>query len=216
MQAAYNAHGKDSFVFTMIEEYTKDTVKERELYWFDKLSSDGIVLFNYHIATSDGGIDSKSHITRGFIFEALDDKYENNLGITEFCKKYGISNATYYVYLDEWEQLRGLVMPRSVQQAESIKKVAVFVELFKKEGRDATRKIYDLHLTHHTLRKHLPLFGLSFDDIRLDGKFLGTKDRALKAIQDYEAGAAMVDACKANDVSIQSFYKYKKLQQGQQ
>ena len=95
MQAAYNAHGKDSFVFTMIEECTKDTVKERELYWFDKLSSDGIVLFNYHIATSDGGIDSKSHITRGFIFEALDDKYENNLGITEFCKKYGISNATY-------------------------------------------------------------------------------------------------------------------------
>lgn len=209
MQSAYNKYGKEAFEFYMIEECDNTAVKDRELYWFSKMVEDGYVLFNYKIATSDGGIDSKSHITRAFIFEALDDKYDNNLAINDFCAKYGISNATYYVYLAEWESLRGKVMPRSVQKESSIARVAEYVKLFKANGYVSTKERKALHVCHQALRKNLPLFGLTFDDVRTDGKFKSTKERALVAIAEYRNGTPMKEACQNNDVSIPSFYKYK-------
>lgn len=208
LQSAYSKYGKAAFVFEMIEECTADNVKDRELYWFKEMESRGVVLFNYKIATSEGGIDSRSHITRGFIFKAFDDKYDNNLTVIEMCAKYGISNATYYVYLKEWEELRGLKMPRSIQQVSALEKVADFVAMFAVEGRAIMRRIRELHLSHYTLRKHLPTFGLTFEDVRLDDKFRTTKDRALLAIAEYNNGVGMIEACKRNDVSIPSFYKY--------
>ena len=66
-----------------------------------------------------------------------------------------------------------------------------------------------MHVSHQALRKNLHLFGLTFEDVRTDGKFLGTKERALKAIAEYSNGVAMREACRNNDVSITSFYKYK-------
>ena len=209
LQSAFNKYGEDKFEFSVIEETTSACVKERELYWFNKFKEDSLRLFNHNIVTSDGGVDAKSAYTRSFIFDALDDKYYNLLTVNEICDKYKISNATYYAYLDEWETLRNLSMPRSVQQVESLKRLAVFVEDFHKIGKEAYRNLKSYGLSHQALVKHLPRFGLTFNDVRLDHDFRTTKDRATLAIKEYNLGASVKDVTEKYSISLTTFYKYK-------
>lgn len=210
LQNSFNKYGSASFKFSTLEQTDSNCVKERELHWFNTLKEQGIVLFNHNISSSDGGVDSKSHLTRAFIFDALDDKYSNLLTIEEFCIKYKTSSATYYTYLKEWEDLRSLQMPRSVQQVECLKRMQKFVDDFKIIGKDAYRNLKDYKLSHQALVKHLPRFGFSFEDVRLDNDFRTTKDRAMLAISEMKSGKSLQEVVNSYNVSSTSIYKYMK------
>lgn len=212
LQSSYNKYGLENFRFDVIEETTPEFVKERELYWFDYFKIEGVVLFNYVITSSNGGIDSKTHITRTYIFEVLDSMYSENIGIKEGSIKFKTSTVTIAKYIPEWEQITGNKFCRQPQVAETLKKMVLFVEAWKREGDSATRRLKDFKLSHYSLVKYLPKFNLSFDDVRLDDLFRTTRSRALEAIRDIENGMSLVDAWKKNNISSTTYYKYLKEQ----
>lgn len=210
LQNSFNKYGEVCFRFSVLEQTTSLLVKEKELYWFRYLKNEGLTLFNHNITSSDGGVDSKSCITRTFIFDAMDDKYKNYLTIEEMCSKYNTSNATYYAYLKEWEDLRNLKMPRSTQQIKCLKRMDKFVEDFHKIGKDAYRNLKGYKLSHQALVKHLPRFGLTFDSVRLDEDFRTTKERTMMAISELKLGSSLMEITDKYRISTTTLYKYLK------
>lgn len=205
LQASFNKYGVDALEFAVIESADSEVIKERELYYFNKLLGDGVTLFNHRIKDANGGVDFKSDITRTYIFDVLDYRYENRMSIKQAAKKFGTSSATIMFYAPEWEELRGKKMPESVQVEATIGRVQAFVDEFKRVGRATCRQF---KLSHQSLVKYLPMFGMSFDDVRLDAKFITAKDRSDAAIRDVQSGMRIKDACLKHDVAVSTLYKY--------
>lgn len=207
MQNSYNKYGEEMFEFYCVEETTPDLVKERELYYFNYFKSLGIDLFNHCITSSDGGVDSKSEITRTYIFEILDQRLAEGKSYKQLANQYKTSTSTLIHYTKEWEELRNIKMPKSIQSWATLQRITDFVKAFKE---DSSVKYFDFNLSIDSLRKYLPLFDMSYDDVRLDKKFLGTKERCLKAIADVNAGMKLEESWKSNNISYGSYYKYLK------
>lgn len=212
LQNSYNKYGAENFVFNVIEETTSDLVKEKELFWFKYLSGGGITLFNHVITESGGGTDSKTHITRSYIFDVIDKIHERHLGIKQGAKVFKTSSATVLKYIPEWEMRTGNKFCRQPQVAETLKRMTLFVEAWKIEGDSATRRLMDFKLSHQSLVKHLPKFGMSFDNVRLDDAFRTANQRAEKAKGLVERGLNIKSACKECCISISTFYKYRNQQ----
>ena len=210
LQASFNKHGKDSFVFNVIEIVNNSCVKSRELFWFNEMNSKGVSLFN-HDMTGTGGIDSKSKVTRTYIFDVISEMYSKGTSIKAGAKLHKTSTATILSYIPEWESLTSNRFCRTPQEDACLKRMKDFVEDWWKEGDSVTRNLKGYGLSYQSLIKYLPLFGLSFDDVRLDAKFKSTEMRAIKALEDVKQGIHFTVACKNNDISIPTFYKYKEL-----
>lgn len=209
LQFAYNKYGAGSFVFAVVEESDSDRIKERELYYFNKMLSDGVALFNHRITDASGGVDAKSDKTREIIFDILDIRYYQMIGLKDLAKRFGVSTATLMLYIPEWELLRGKKMTGHVQVEKTLERVAKFVEAFKQIGREAYRRLDDFKLSHQALVKHLPKFGMTFDDVRLDEQFRTAPIRAAKAVDLVANGYDIKTACKEVGVSVATFYKYR-------
>ena len=209
MQASFNKYGADALEFAVIESADSEVIKERELYYFNKFASDGVVLFNHRITDANGGVDSKSATTRTYIFDVLDYRYEHRMGIKKAAEMFGTSSATIMLYTPEWEKLRGKKMTANVQVENTLERVAEFVEAFKQIGKEAYRKMESFGVSYQALVKYLPKFGLTFDDVRLDNDFRSTPQRAIEAIALTKKGVSIKDACKQFSISISTFYKYR-------
>lgn len=214
LQYSFNKYGKDSFVFSVIEVVKDTCVKNRELFWFNKMKEDGVSLFNNDM-TASGGVDSKSVITRTYIFDVISKMHEDKNGIKEGAKIYKTSSATILNYIPEWESQTGNKFCRTPQEDACLERMVLFVEDWWEHGDTATRNLKKYKLSHQALVKHLPKFGLQFDDVRLDKKFKETKNRVMKALEDVEQGVHFTTACKNNEISIQTYYKYKALKEKQ-
>jgi predicted GIY-YIG superfamily endonuclease len=212
LQASFNKYGVDALEFAVIESADSEVIKERELYYFNKMISDGVTLFNHRITDASGGVDFKSDKTREIIFDILDIRYYQKIGLKDLGKRFGVSTATLMIYIPEWEVLRGKKMTYHVQVEKTLDRVAKFVEAFNQIGREAYRRLDEFKLSHQALVKHLPKFGMSFDDVRLDEQFRTAPIRAAKAIDLVANGYDIKAACKEVGVSIATFYKYRNQQ----
>lgn len=210
MQASFNKYGKDSFVFSVIETVTNSCIKSRELFWFNEMKDKGVSLFN-HDMSGTGGTDSKSKVTRTYIFDVISEMHKNGTGIKEGARLHKTSSATILNYIPEWENLTDNKFCRTPQEDACLKRMEVFVEDWWREGDSTTRNLKSYGLSHRSLVKYLPSFGLSFDDVRLDNKFRSTQLRVIKALEDVKQGMHFMVACENNDISIPTFYKYKEL-----
>jgi len=210
MQFSYNKHGLSNFIFEVIESTTKELVKERELFWFNHFKSNDVILFNHDIVESKGGTDSKSCKTRLYIFKIISEMHSSSTGIKQGSKNFKTSTCTIMKYIPEWEVITGLTFCRNPQVASTLRNMEIFVEAWWVQGDAATKRLKDFKLSHQSLVKYLPNFGLSFEDVRLDKKSKDTKRRALLVIDCISNGSHVEDACIKFNISIPSYYKYLK------
>lgn len=183
LQASFNKHGEEAFEFKVVDSAPSETIEEKELEWFLLFNCDKSILYNCHFETHGGPKVYKPHTpesaakisksikdkTRKYIFSILDERY-NGASLRYLANKYKVGANTLLDYTKEWEKLRNLRMPKSVQSKQTIKNVEVFVEDFLKYGKDVFRKIADYKLTRKSLKKYLPIFGLSFEQVLLRTK----------------------------------------------
>lgn len=222
LQASFNKHGEDAFEFRVVDSAPDDQIQAKEAEWFAAFDEDKEYLYNCHFETFGGPKIYRPHTpesaakiseaikngTRKYIFSILDERYQG-ASLKSLAAKHGVGATTLMDYTAEWEQLRGLKMPKSVQQEAARNRVAEFARVFKIAGEDAVRELKTFKITRKVLAKYLPDFGLSMDDLRLDGWKHEAKQRALAAIKMVkETGCTAQHAIRACGATSASFYKY--------
>jgi len=222
LQASFNKHGEEAFEFRVVDSAESIYIEAKEAEWFAAFETDKAYLYNCHFETLGGPKIYKPHSpesaakiseaikngTRKYIFTILDERY-GGLPLRTISKKYGVGTNTLIRYTPEWERLRGLKMPKSAQQESTRQRVAEFVKAFKTVGENALREIKAFKLTRKTLAKYLPEFGLSMDDLRLNGWKHEAKQNALAAIQMVkDTGCTAQQAIKICGATTTTFYKY--------
>lgn len=222
LQASFNKHGEEAFEFRVVDSAPSDQIRAKEAEWFAAFDKDKAYLYNCHFETFGGPKISRPHTsesaakiseaikdrTRKYIFDILDKRYAG-ASLKQLTIKYAVGANTLMDYTPEWEALRGLKMPKSVQQEASRKRVAEFVNAFKSTGENAVRELKTFKVTRKALAKYLPEFGLSLDDLRIDGWKHEAKQRALDAIQLVkDTNCTAQHAIKTCGATSTSFYKY--------
>jgi group I intron endonuclease len=222
LQASFNKHGENTFEFRVVDSAPSDEIKEKEAEWFDAFDKNTDKLYNCHFETFGGPKICKPHTpesaakiseaikngTRKYIFAILDERFEG-ASLKSLAKKYSVGSNTLIDYTPEWESLRGLKMPKSVQQESARKRVAEFARMFKMTGEDAVRELKTFKISRRSLEKYLPESGLSMSDLRLDGWKQEAKQRALAAIQMVkETGCSAQHAIRTCGATTVTFYKY--------
>ena len=178
LQASFNKHGEDAFEFKVVDSATPEMITAKEAEWFSAFDENKDYLYNCHFETYGGPkifkplsketaskiSESIKNGTRKFIFDILD---ERNAGasIRSLAKKYNVGANTLLDYTPEWEKLRGLTMPKSVQSEQTRKRVEVFVAAFEFYGHDALRNLNKFKITRNSLKKYLPEFGMTFEQV---------------------------------------------------
>jgi len=222
LQASFNKHGKQAFEFRVVDSATSDVIKIKEAEWFAAFDENKSYLYNCHFETFGGPKICKPHTqeraakiskaikngTRKYIFNILDERYAG-ASLKSLAKKHGVGINTLISYTLEWEQLRGLKMPKSVQQESARQKVAEFARIFKIIGDTAVRELKTFKVSRKSLIKYLPEFGLSIEDLRIDGWKQEAKQKALAAIQMVkETKCTAQHAVKVCGATSVTFYKY--------
>ena len=223
LQYSFNKHGEQAFEFKVVDSATPELIQEKEAEWFKAFDEDKSYLYNCHFKTIGGEGLARPHTpesklkiseaikdgTRKFIFDILDERYAG-ASIRMLANKYEVGANTLLDYTPEWEQLRGLIMPKSVQEEASKQRVAEFVRLFMVVGDAALYELKSIGVSRRALTKYLPDFGLSFKDINLTKWRDGSKQKALDAIKMVnETGCTALHAMKECGATVSSYYKYR-------
>lgn len=223
LQNSFNKHGESAFEFKVVDSACSDAIQDKEAEWFKTFDENKTYLYNCHFKTIGGEGLARPHTsesklkisetikdgTRKYIFDILDERYAGK-SIRELAKKYEVGANTLLDYTPEWEQLRGLTMPKSVQEEASKQRVAEFVRLFMVVGDAALYELKSIGVSRRALTKYLPDFGLSFKDINLTKWRDGSKQKALDAIKMVnETGCTALHAMKECGATVSSYYKYR-------
>jgi group I intron endonuclease len=178
LQASFNKHGEAAFEFKVVDSAPSDCIHEKEAEWFAAFDCNKDYLYNCHFETFGGPKIFKPHTpesaakiseaikngTRKYIFDILDERYAG-ASIKSLAKKYEVGANTLLDYTLEWEQLRGLTMPKSVQSEQTKQRVELFVAAFECFGHDALRSLKNFKLTRKSLKKYLPEFGMDLKQV---------------------------------------------------
>lgn len=222
LQASFNKHGESAFEFKVVDSAESEVICDKEAEWFAAFDCNKSYLYNCHFQTYGGPKIYKPHTTesalkiseaikngtRRYIFSILDERYAG-AALRDLAKKHGVGANTLIDYTPEWEQLRGLIMPKSVQSEQTKAKVAEFVRLFMVAGNSALLELKSIGVTRKALKKYLPDFGLSMDIVKQGSWKEEAKDRALKAIQMIkETGCSAQHAIRVCKATNSTFYQY--------
>lgn len=222
LQASFKKHGESAFEFRVVDSAPSDEIEAKESEWFAAFDEDKAHLYNCHFETFGGPKIFRPHTpesaakiseaikngTRKYIFAILDERFEG-ASLRSLAKKYGVGSNTLIDYTPEWESLRGLKMPKSVQQESARQRVAEFARMFKIAGEDVVRELKTFKISRRSLEKYLPEFGLSMSDLRLDAWKQEARQRALTAIQMVkETGCPAQHAIRTCGATTVTFYKY--------
>lgn len=225
LQLAFNKYGEGSFFFNVVDYASDSAIQAKEAEWFAMFNHDKRFLYNCHFKTDGSGGMHRPHTvetklkmskvqkdaTRKYIFDIITERYETKVGLRELAKKHKVSTTTIFAYVPEWESMTGLTMFESPQVEATKQRVAKFVDEYKRIGREANRNFSRFGLSQQALKKHLPSFGLSFDDVRLDGWMEEGRQRALDAIAHYKKhGGKVCDVLAKFNTNTATFYKYLK------
>lgn len=178
LQASFNKHGEAAFEFKVVDSAPSDCIHEKEAEWFAAFDCNKDYLYNCHFETFGGPKIWKPHTpesaakiseaikngTRKYIFDILDERYAGS-ALRDLAKKYEVGANTLIDYTPEWEQLRGLTMPKSVQSEQTKQRVELFVAAFECFGSDALRSLKNFKLTRKSLKKYLPEFGMDLKQV---------------------------------------------------
>lgn len=178
LQASFNKHGESAFEFKVVDSAPSDSIHEKEAEWFAAFDCNKDYLYNCHFETFGGPKIWKPHTpesaakiseaikngTRKYIFDILDERYAGS-ALRDLAKKYEVGANTLIDYTPEWEQLRGLTMPKSVQSEQTKQRVELFVAAFECFGSDALRSLKNFKLTRKSLKKYLPEFGMDLKQV---------------------------------------------------
>lgn len=178
LQASFNKHGESAFEFKVVDSAPSDSIHEKEAEWFAAFDCNKDYLYNCHFKTFGGPKIFKPHTpesaakiseaikngTRKYIFDILDERYAG-AALRDLAKKYEVGANTLIDYTPEWEQLRGLTMPKSVQSEQTKQRVELFVAAFECFGSDALRSLKNFKLTRKSLKKYLPEFGMDLKQV---------------------------------------------------
>lgn len=222
LQASFNKHGEDAFVFQVVDSAEDDQIESKEAEWFAYFDHDKSYLYNCHFETFGGPkiygpmdeaiktkiADAIKDGTRKYIFDILDEGYETKVGLNSLARKHGVGGTTLLAYKQEWEMLRGKEYGHP--QADPAKeKVRKFAEAFKQFGNDALDLVSKLNLTQKTLRKYLPEFGLSIEQTYRNRDYRqAANDKALQAVKyRLETGCSASEAIKYAVATTTTFYK---------
>lgn len=223
LQNSFNKHGEAAFEFKVVDSASADKIQAKEAEWFKAFDEDKTYLYNCHFKTIGGEGLARPHTaesklkiseaikdgTRKYIFDILDERYAV-ASIRKLAKKHNVSSETLLLYTPEWEQLRGLTMPKSVQEEASKQRVAEFVRLFMVVGDAALYELKSIGVSRKALIKYLPDFGLSFKDINLTKWRDVPKQKALDAIKMVnETGCTALHAIRECGATVSSYYKYR-------
>jgi group I intron endonuclease len=223
LQYSFDKHGETAFEFKVVDSAESEVICNKEAEWFKAFYCNKDYLYNCHFETFGGPKIWKPHTpesaakiseaikngTRKYIFDILDERYAG-ASLRVLAKKYEVGANTLLDYTPEWEQLRGLTMPKSVQEEASKQRVAEFVRLFMVVGDAALYELKSIGVSRRALTKYLPDFGLSFKDINLTKWRDGSKQKALDAIKMVnETGCTALHAMKECGATVSSYYKYR-------
>lgn len=223
LQNSFNKHGESAFEFKVVDFASSNEIQAKEAEWFKAFNEDKAYLYNCHFKTIGGEGLARPHTaesklkiseaikdgTRKYIFDILDERYAG-ASIRKLAKKHNVSSETLLLYTPEWEQLRGLIMPKSVQEEASKQRVAEFVRLFMVVGDAALYELKSIGVSRRALTKYLPDFGLSFKDINLTKWRDVPKQKALDAIKMVnETGCTALHAIRECGATVSSYYKYR-------
>lgn len=178
LQASFNKHGEAAFEFKVVDSAPSDCIHEKEAEWFAAFDCNKDYLYNCHFETFGGPKIWKPHTpesaakiseaikngTRKYIFDILDERYAG-AALRDLAKKYEVGANTLIDYTPEWEQLRGLTMPKNVQSEQTKQRVELFVAAFECFGHDALRSLKTFKLTRKSLKKYLPEFGMDLKQV---------------------------------------------------
>jgi group I intron endonuclease len=178
LQASYDKHGEQAFEFRVVDSAPAEKINDKEAEWFTAFDCNRNYLYNCHFETFGGPkiflpmkretaekiSEAIKSGTRTYIFDILDERYAG-ASVKSLAKKHGVGANTLLDYTPEWEQLRGLKMPKSVQSEQTKKQVELFVAAFECFGEDALRSIKRFKLTRKSLKKYLPDFGMTFNQV---------------------------------------------------
>lgn len=178
LQASFNKHGEQAFEFKVVDRAPEALIEAKEAEWFAAFDQDKEHLYNCHFETHGGPKIWKPHTpesaakiseaikngTRKYIFQILDERYKG-ASLRALANKYGVGANTLLDYTPEWERLRGLTMPKSVQSEQTKKQVELFVAAFECFGNEVMRSLKSFNLTRKSLKKYLPEFGMSFEQV---------------------------------------------------
>lgn len=224
LQASFNKHGEAAFEFKVVDSAPSDCIHAKEAEWFAAFDCNKNYLYNCHFETFGGPKIWKPHTpesaakiseaikngTRKYIFDILDERYAG-ASIKSLAKRYEVGANTLLDYTPEWEKLRGLTMPKSVQCEQTKTKVAEFVRLFMVAGNAALLELKSIGVTRKSLTKYLPDFGLTLDFVQQGGWKEEAKQKALLAVQMVkDTGCSVQHAIRQCDATSASFYKYVK------
>lgn len=178
LQASFNKHGEDAFEFRVVDSAESSEIQAKEAEWFAAFDEDKSYLYNCHFETFGGPKTCKPHTpetaakiseaikngTRKYIFSILDERYAG-ASLRALAQKHGVGANTLMDYTSEWEHLRGLKMPKSVQSEQTKKQVELFVAAFECFGNEVMRNLKVFNLTRKSLKKYLPEFGMTFEQV---------------------------------------------------
>jgi group I intron endonuclease len=176
LQASFNKHGEKAFEFKVVDSAPSEIINDKEAEWFTAFDKNKEYLYNCHFETYGGPKISNPHTiesklktsetikngTRKYIFEILDERYVG-ASLKKLAKKYKVGVNTLLDYTGEWEKLRNLKMPKSVQSQKTKDNVELFVAAFECFGQEAINNIKKFHVSRKGLIKYLPEFGLNFN-----------------------------------------------------
>lgn len=178
LQSSFNKHGEDKFEFRVVDSAESKDICDKEAEWFAAFDCNKDYLYNCHFETFGGPKIFKPHTpesaakiseaikngTRKYIFDILDERYAG-AALKDLAKKYKVGANTLIDYTPEWEQLRCLTMPKSVQSEQTKQRVELFVAAFECFGSDALRSLKNFKLTRKSLKKYLPEFGMDLKQV---------------------------------------------------
>lgn len=224
LQSSFKKHGEGAFEFKVVDSAPSSKIEEKEAEWFSYFDRDTARLYNCHFETRGGPKIWKPHTpqsaakiseaikngTRKYIFEILDERYKG-ASLRALAKKYGVGANTLLDYTKEWEKLRRLKMPKSVQSESSKLRVEKFANDFKKNGEKVVRNMKSYNVSRKALAKYLPDHGLSMSDLRIDGWKSDARKRAEAAINLVKkTGCPALHAIRKYKASPVTYYKYLK------
>lgn len=222
LQNAFNKYGIDSFTFSVVDCCSSELIRDREQEWFDKFNRDTSLLYNCHFETYGGPIctgpmaeETKAKIseaiknnTRNYIFDILDERYNNQTSLKVLAQKYGVGINTIIDYIPEWESKTGLSMISHTQIEHTIARVGAFIEDYD-NGLVNISDFKKYNTTKKSIEKYCHIFGRSFDEFEGSTTKLLARQKAVDAVKYMqETGCSASKAIRDCGTSVTTFYKY--------
>lgn len=221
LQASFNKHGEDAFVFQVVDSAPDDHIEHKEAEWFAYFDHNKSYLYNCHFETfggpkNYGPMDApiKAKIseaikdgTRKYIFNILDEGYQTKIGLNVLARKHCVGSTTLLTYKSEWEKLRGNKYGHP-QVLASLERMKVFADAYKERGSEVMKTLRAFGLSPKTVWKYCADFGINRDDLRLDTWKDNANEKADKAVEyRIKTGCSASEAMKMFGATTTTFYK---------